>query len=115
MKREPLTYAALRLIVATTVIAMAFAGQRVGGGPGGGGSARARACSSSSRYADALAIYTHLYARTHHPTYLRNTGRCHQMLREPEPAIAVFPRYLHDAHDLPAPKSGRRSKATSPK
>ncbi|MFL5307038.1 MAG: hypothetical protein ACJ8F1_17610 [Polyangia bacterium] len=63
---------------------------------------RARSLFQEHRYADALVIYTQLYARTQHPTYLRNIGRCHQMLREPEPAISHFRAYLHDAHDVSA-------------
>jgi hypothetical protein len=54
----------------------------------------------SGRYAAALTIYAQLYAETHHPTYLRNIGRCHQMLREPDPAIASFRGYLRDAPAL---------------
>lgn len=54
----------------------------------------------SGRYADALAIYRQLYADTHHPTYLRNIGRCHQMMREPQPAIESFRAYLRDARNL---------------
>jgi hypothetical protein len=54
----------------------------------------------SGKYADALAIYQRLYAETHHPTYLRNIGRCHQMLRQPQPAIENFRAYLRDARNL---------------
>jgi tetratricopeptide (TPR) repeat protein len=52
------------------------------------------------RYPEALAIYQRLYAETHHPTYLRNIGRCHQMMREPEPAIESFRAYVRDAHNI---------------
>jgi len=54
----------------------------------------------TGKYTDALAIYQRLYAETHHPTYLRNIGRCHQMLRQPQPAIENFQAYLRDARDL---------------
>jgi hypothetical protein len=54
----------------------------------------------SGKYVDALAIYQRLYAETHHPTYLRNVGRCHQMLRQPQPAIESFRAYLRDARNL---------------
>jgi hypothetical protein len=54
----------------------------------------------AGQYSQALEIYTHLYTSTHHPTYLRNIGRCHQMLRHPEPAIFNFRAYLRDARDL---------------
>jgi len=61
---------------------------------------RAKDLFQAQRYADALAIYTKLYAETRHPTYLRNLGRCHQMMRQPEPAIARFRAYLSSARDL---------------
>jgi len=54
----------------------------------------------AGRYVQALDVYQDLYARTRHPTYLRNIGRCHQMLRRPEPAITHFRAYLRDAADL---------------
>ena len=56
----------------------------------------------SGKYADALAIYQRLYAETHHPTYLRNIGRCHQMLRQPQPAIESFQAYRREARNLEA-------------
>ena len=62
----------------------------------------ARDLFQSRRYAEALASYQRLYAETHHPTYLRNIGRCHQMMREPDPAIDNFRAYLRDAHGLAA-------------
>jgi hypothetical protein len=54
----------------------------------------------AGKYAEALAIYDDLHATTHHPTYLRNIGRCHQMLRHPDPAITHFQSYLREAHEL---------------
>jgi tetratricopeptide (TPR) repeat protein len=54
----------------------------------------------TGKYADAMAIYQRLHAETHHPTYLRNIGRCHQMLRQPQPAIENFRAYLRDARNL---------------
>jgi tetratricopeptide (TPR) repeat protein len=56
----------------------------------------------SQRYPEALAIYQRLRTETHHPTYLRNIGRCHQMMRQPEPAIAAFEAYLREAPTLDA-------------
>jgi tetratricopeptide (TPR) repeat protein len=60
----------------------------------------ARNLFQAGRYADALPIYRRLYAETHHPTYLRNIGRCHQMMREPRPAIENFRAYLREARNL---------------
>src|SRR4051794_38341131 len=53
-------------------------------------------------YPTALELYRRLYTESHHPTYLRNIGRCHQMMREPDRAISVFREYLRIAPDLPA-------------
>jgi hypothetical protein len=61
---------------------------------------QARDLFQAQRYADALAIYQRLHTETHHPTYLRNIGRCHQMMRQPAPAIDAFRAYLRDARDL---------------
>ncbi len=61
---------------------------------------QARNFFQAGRYADALPIYQRLYTETHHPTYLRNIGRCHQMLREPKPAIESFQAYLREARSL---------------
>ncbi len=54
----------------------------------------------TGRYAEALSIYVQLYTETHHPTYLRNIGRCRQMMRQPGPAIDSFRSYLRQARDL---------------
>jgi hypothetical protein len=58
----------------------------------------------AQRYSEALAIYQRLRADSHHPTYLRNIGRCHQMMRQPAPAIAAFEGYLREAPGLGAPE-----------
>jgi pilus assembly protein FimV len=63
---------------------------------------QARDLFRSQRYAEALAIYQRLRAETRHPTYLRNIGRCHQMLRQPAPAIDAFETYLREARDVDA-------------
>lgn len=55
---------------------------------------RARDLFVSGQYAAALVVYTRLYQQTRHPTYQRNIGRCHQMLRQPEEAIRWFEAYL---------------------
>jgi hypothetical protein len=56
----------------------------------------------AGKYPEALSLYSKLYGSTHHPTYLRNLGRCHQMMRQPDPAIVHFRAYLRDAKDLGA-------------
>lgn len=58
---------------------------------------QARELFRAQRYPDALAIYQRLRAETGHPTYLRNIGRCHQMMRQPRPAIDAFESYLREA------------------
>jgi tetratricopeptide (TPR) repeat protein len=52
------------------------------------------------RYAEALDVYSKLYAETAHPTYMRNIGRCFQNLGEPDKAIASFRAYLSEAREL---------------
>jgi hypothetical protein len=54
----------------------------------------------AGKYRQALEVYQDLHARSRHPTYLRNMGRCHQMLRQPDPAITHFREYLRQAGDL---------------
>jgi hypothetical protein len=55
---------------------------------------------AAGRYANALELFAQLYAETLHPTYLRNIGRCHQELGDPDKAIASFRLYLAKAKDL---------------
>jgi tetratricopeptide (TPR) repeat protein len=55
---------------------------------------------AAGRYANALELFAQLYAETLHPTYLRNIGRCHQELGDPDKAISSFRQYLSKARDL---------------
>jgi tetratricopeptide (TPR) repeat protein len=55
---------------------------------------KAREAYAAGRYDEALNLYAKLYAETLHPVYLRNIGRCHQKLREPQKAIDAFIDYL---------------------
>ena len=55
---------------------------------------KAREAFASGRYDDALGLFAKLYAETLHPVYLRNIGRCHQKMRQPEKAIDKFHEYL---------------------
>jgi hypothetical protein len=73
---------------------------KIAAAPKADADAEARADFTAGRYADALVRYERLYADTHHPTYLRNIGRCHQMLEEPEAAIANLREYLRVASSL---------------
>jgi tetratricopeptide (TPR) repeat protein len=61
---------------------------------------RARTYFAAAKYQEALDIYAGLYAETLHPTYLRNIGRCYQMLGDPDKAISSFQEYLRKARDL---------------
>ena len=63
---------------------------------------KAREAFASGRYDDALNLFAKLYAETLHPVYLRNIGRCHQKLRQPEKAIDKFNEYLAKEKKLPA-------------
>ena len=55
---------------------------------------KAREAFASGRYDDALNLFAKLYAETLHPVYLRNIGRCHQKMRQPDKAIDKFNEYL---------------------
>jgi hypothetical protein len=62
----------------------------------------ARASFAVGRYKEALEIYGRLYAKTLHPTYLRNIGRCYQNMGQPDEAISAFHEYLRKARNLDA-------------
>jgi hypothetical protein len=55
---------------------------------------KAREAFAAGRYDEALDLFAKLYAQTLHPVYLRNIGRCHQKLHQPEQAIDKFNEYL---------------------
>jgi hypothetical protein len=55
---------------------------------------KAREAFAAGRYEEALDLFAKLYAQTLHPVYLRNIGRCHQKLRQPDQAIDKFNEYL---------------------
>ena len=55
---------------------------------------KAREAFAAGRYDEALDLFAKLYAETLHPVYLRNIGRCHQKMRQPEKAIDKFNEYL---------------------
>src|ERR1700690_4369085 len=55
---------------------------------------KARESFAAGRYDEALQTFAKLYAETLHPVYLRNIGRCHQKMREPQKAIDAFTDYL---------------------
>ena len=61
---------------------------------------KARKLFGAGNFKGALDIYTDLYARKPHPTYMRNIGRCYQNLAEPERAITAFREYLRTSKDL---------------
>jgi len=63
---------------------------------------KAREAFAAGRYQDALDVFAKLYAESLNPIYLRNIGRCHQNLGEPDRAIASFRDYLRRASALPA-------------
>src|SRR3954451_10448966 len=55
---------------------------------------KAREAFAAGRYDQALDLFAKLYAQTLHPVYLRNIGRCHQKLHQPDQAIDKFNEYL---------------------
>ena len=81
------------LVVSTARLASAAADPR---------EMKAREAFAAGRYQDALDVFAKLYAESLNPIYLRNIGRCHQNLGEPDRAIASFRDYLRKANALPA-------------
>jgi hypothetical protein len=63
---------------------------------------QAREAFAAGRYRESLDLYAKLYAEKLHPTFLRNIGRCHQHMGNPEEAILSFRDYLRKASDLSA-------------
>jgi len=63
---------------------------------------QARQAFASGRYDQALELFAKLYAETLHPVYLRNIGRCHQKMREPQKAIDAFRDYLAKSKKISA-------------
>jgi hypothetical protein len=57
---------------------------------------------AAGRYDEALEIYAKLYADTLNPVYLRNIGRCHQKLKQPDKAIESFSDYLDKGKNISA-------------
>jgi hypothetical protein len=62
----------------------------------------ARAMYVRGDYQPALDVFARLFAEKGDPVYLRNIGRCHQKLRQPERAIDAFQEYLRRAPRLTA-------------
>ena len=71
-------------------------------GPDHAAEFQAREAFAAGRYDEALNRFAKLYAQTLHPVYLRNIGRCHQKMREPEKAIDAFQDYLAKGKNIPA-------------
>src|SRR5262245_54199247 len=63
---------------------------------------KARQAFASGRYEEALDLFAGLYAETLHPVYLRNIGRCHQKMRQPQKAIDTFRDYLAKGQKISA-------------
>jgi hypothetical protein len=63
---------------------------------------QARKAFAAGDWAAALDLFAQLYAETLHPNYLRNIGRCHQKMGQPEKAIGAFRDYLAKARNVGA-------------
>ena len=86
-----------RLGVVLGFVFAVLAARFPGGADGQGDNAtemKAREAFAAGRYDEALDLFAKLYAETLHPVYLRNIGRCHQKMRQPEQAIDKFREYL---------------------
>jgi hypothetical protein len=83
-------------VVLGFLLAFALAEPVVHAGKGGDNATelKAREAFAAGRYEDALNLFAKLYAETLHPVYLRNIGRCHQKMRQPDQAIDKFNEYL---------------------
>ena len=60
----------------------------------------ARAQYARGDYQKALNVFAALFAERGNPLYLRNIGRCHQKLRQPDKAIDAFEEYLRRGRRL---------------
>lgn len=89
---------ALPLAVPTVAVPAAHAAKAGDGGL----ELKAREAFAAGRYEEALDLFAKLYAQTLHPVYLRNIGRCHQKMRQPDKAIDKFREYLEKDKKLGA-------------
>ncbi len=76
---------------------MAFPSSPAVGSPDHQMEMNAREAFAAGRFDEALSLFAKLYAETLHPVYLRNIGRCHQKMRDPQKAIDSFRDYLAKA------------------
>jgi hypothetical protein len=99
------TLAAAAVLAIATLAAPAVAAAPAAAAAGAGDrklEMQAREAFAAGRYDEALNAFAKLYAETLHPVYLRNIGRCHQKMRQPDKAIDSFRDYLAKAKKLPA-------------
>ena len=99
--------AAIVVLLAVAVPAVGFAQEAAPGAASKPASKkdrerRAESAFISGRYQEAAELLNGLYVEFHNPVYLRNLGRCHQRLKDPDRAIAAFEEYLHQAKNIPA-------------
>lgn len=55
---------------------------------------QARVHFAAGRYSEAVELFARLYAENADPLFLRNIGRCYQMMEKPDEAIRSFRSYL---------------------
>lgn len=96
MNKQPLKHLQIGVVLVAIILALAGAARATSPDE------QARDLFLAQRYSEALVLYQRLRTESHHPTYLRNIGRCHQMMRQPAPAIAAFESYLREAPGLGA-------------
>jgi len=89
-----LTVVSTFLVAAVPVVMMTMAAPAHAAKGDNATEMKAREAFAAGRYDDALELFAKLYAQTLNPIYLRNIGRCHQKMRQPEKAIDKFNEYL---------------------
>jgi tetratricopeptide (TPR) repeat protein len=96
-------HAAILVLLAVTTPAVSQAQEPAPKVAAGGRKDREKKAESAfmaAHYQEAAELLNGLYAEFHNPVYLRNLGRCHQRLKDPDRAIAAFDEYLRRGKNI---------------
>jgi tetratricopeptide (TPR) repeat protein len=83
-----------RLVLAVALLIALAPAVRQASAAGDRREVEARTLFFKGEYQRALDLYAAIYADSSHPVLLRNIGRCHQKLQQPDKAIEAFRGYL---------------------